>query len=293
MKIGILTFEQFQKRQNIGSSRIRGHWLAKHWPEAEIYKMGQAYDAIVYQKAYWIEHAQRFNGIKILDMCDADFLHWGYRVKQMIDLCDAVTTSTMELAKYITQLTDKPVWCIPDRLDMDLFKDIVPKKHEGPTKKIAWFGYSENYPMLDAAVPEIVKSGVEELIVIADRRSPYKFKMGIKQDKILLTNYPWTAETVHGDLQKADLVINPKGSKGRWKYKSNNKTITAWALGLPVAHNDTELKKLMTAEARQQEADLRLAEVKADYNITKSVEEFQNLIKVIEIEHAKNRVSAT
>lgn len=220
-------------------------------------------------------------------MCDADFLHWGYRIKQMIDLCDAVTTSTVELAKYITCLTDKPVWCIPDRLDMDLYKDIEPKKHTGPTTKIGWFGYSENFPMLDAAVPSIIKAGIEELIVIADRKTPYKFKSGINKDAIQLTNLPWTAETVHGDLQKCDVIINPKGTKGRWKYKSSNKTITAWALGLPAAHNELELQKLMTADERQAEADLRLAEVKADYNILKSVAEFTELIKTLEIERAK------
>lgn len=290
MKVGILTFEQFQKTQNIGSSRIRGHWLAKHWPEAEIYKMGQAYDVMIYQKVYWIEHAEKFKGIKILDMCDPDFLHWGYRVKQMIDLCDAVTTSTEELAKYLTQLTDKPVWCIPDRLDMDLYKDIELKKHVGPTETLAWFGYSSNFEMLDAAVPAIIKAGIKELIVIADRKSPYKFKMGFDSSDLTLTNLPWTAETVHTDLQKADAVINPKGSKGRWKYKSNNKTITAWRLGLPVAHNDIELKKLMTAEERQAEADLRLAEVKRDYDITKSIRELQDLIAIAEQE--RNKVHA-
>ena len=116
MKIGILTFEQFHGKMDIGISRIRGHWLAKYWDEAEVWKMGQKYDIMIYQKVYWIEHAKQFNGIKILDLCDPDWKEWSSRIKQMIDLCDAVTTSTYEIAKYIIKLTDKPVWYIPDRL---------------------------------------------------------------------------------------------------------------------------------------------------------------------------------
>ena len=77
MKIGILTFEQFHGRKDIGSSRIRAKWVINHWPEAEEFVFGQKYDVVIYQKAYWLEHAQEFKGLKILDICDADFLHCG------------------------------------------------------------------------------------------------------------------------------------------------------------------------------------------------------------------------
>ena len=95
MKIGIYTFEQFESRQrnSVGSSRIRGQWLVNHWPEAELFKIAKKYDIVIYQKAYFLEHAKLFDGIKILDMCDPDWLEHK-PVKQMIDLCDAVTTSS-------------------------------------------------------------------------------------------------------------------------------------------------------------------------------------------------------
>lgn len=278
MKIGILTFEQFNGKKDIGSSRIRAKWPINHWPEAEEFVMGQKYDVVIYQKAYWLEHAEAFKGIKILDICDADFLHWGYRIKQMVDQCDAVTTSTVELAMYMCQLTDKPVWCIPDRLDFDQIIE-TPKEHQdgGMTRSVVWYGYSENFPMLNASVNALLQLGIVELIVIANRKSPYELP-ATARGKIMLTNIPWTPETVNRDIQKGDVVINPRLTTGRWKYKSNNKTILAWALGMPVAHTKDELASLMTADQRVAESVRRLAEVRASYRVEQSVEEYQNLI---------------
>lgn len=279
MKVGILLFEQFHGRANIGSSRIRGRWLTKYWEEAEIFKIGAHYDILIFQKVYWIEYASQFMGLKILDMCDADFLHWGYRIKQMIDLCDAITTSTENLTKYIKKITDKPVIYIPDRLDLESFGNLK-KEHAGPTQKVGWYGYSENFLMLDKAINSLVKLKIPELIVIANKRSPYQLPAGVK-NKILLTNIPWDLETVNQDLLKCDVILNPQFSGGRWKYKSNNKTINAWALGLPVAHNEAELKSFMNEDNRKIEGDKRYKEVREKYDIKLSVEEYKNLINKI------------
>lgn len=277
MKVGILLFEQFHGKENIGSSRIRGRWLAKYWPEAEVSKHGGKYDVMIYQKVYWIEHAKAFEGIKILDLCDPDWLHWGHRVKQMIDLCDAVTTSTIELAKFIVNLTDKPVWYIPDRLDPEMFNK-PQKVHTGDAKKVVWYGYSENFPMLTPAIPSLIQHGMEELIVIASSRHPFKIPKQ-HEGKIQLLNLPWTKETADSDIQKADIVINPRSGAGRWKYKSNNKTINAWALGMPVAHNDVELLQFIPAEAREKEAKEKLELVKKEFDVRQSVAEYQKLIE--------------
>lgn len=288
--IGILTFEQFHGKQNIGSTRIRVKWPLKYWPEAEEYLMGRKYETLILQKAYWLEGLELIRKTDkeegrhtpiILDMCDADWLHWGYRIKQVIDLCDAVTTSTMELAKFLVNYTDKPVWCIPDRLDFESFGDLK-KDHRGngTTKKVAWYGYSENFPMLDLAVNALVQVGIEELIVVANRRSPYQLPASV-EGKMRLSNLPWSAETANRDLLKADVVINPQMKSGRWKYKSNNKTINAWALGLPVATDKAELEKLMSEEARIKESDFRYAQVHRESDVRQSVEEYRALINEI------------
>jgi len=78
MKIRNYNFLQNNEgRKDIGSSRIRGEWLANNCGDTEIFIQGKAYDVVIYQKAYWVEHAKLFKGIKILDLCDPDWLHWG------------------------------------------------------------------------------------------------------------------------------------------------------------------------------------------------------------------------
>lgn len=283
--VSVLTFEQFQGKKNIGSTRIRVSWLLPHWEEAEEYRMGRMYETVILQKAYWLEGLEELEKyapgkhIKILDICDADWLHWGYRIKQILDLCDAVTTSTIAQAEFLVKYTDKPVWCIPDRLALEEFGTLK-KDHTGKgTAKIAvWYGYSENFPMLDAAVNALVEVGIEELIVIANKRSPYVLPASVAK-KLRLINLPWTAETYNSDILKGDIVINPTSQKGRWKYKSNNKTINAWALGMPVAASKEELLQFITEESRIAEGNSRYEQMRRENNVVESVNEFRNLIK--------------
>lgn len=293
-KIGIFTFEQMHGRANIGSTRIRVKWPLKYWPEAEELLMGKKYEVVIYQKSYWLEGLQELDRyalgkhIKILDICDADWLHWGYRIKEIMDLCDAVTTSTLEQAKFLIKYTDKPIWCIPDRLDLESFGDLK-KDHRGrgPARTAAWYGYSENFPMLSEAVNALVQVGIEELVVIASRRSPYVLPASV-QGKLRLRNLPWTADTVNRDLLEADVVINPQRKTGRWKYKSNNKTINAWALGLPVATTIEELEKFMDEEARVEEGEMRYNQMRKEFDVRDSVSEYRALIDEIK----KNKYAA-
>lgn len=287
--VGILTFEMFQGKQNIGSTKIRVRWPVSVWPEAEEFRMGRKYETLILQKAYYLEGIKFLESyapgkhIKILDICDADWLHWGYRIKEVIDACDAVTTSTVAQAEFLVKYTDKPVWCIPDRLQFKEFGDMK-KDHagKGKAKTVVWFGYSENFPMLDAAVNTVVEAGFEELIVIANRRTPYRLPVGIR-NKIRLVNLPWTPDTIWTDLLKADIVINPQSKKGRWKYKSNNKTISAWALGLPVAHDNIEMAKFMDEEARIKEGNEKYDFVRKEYDCNESVNEYRNLIAELKL----------
>ena len=122
IKGGILTFEQFRGTKNLGSSRIRGEWVIDKWPEVEPFVQGRKYEFCIYQKAYFVDHAKAFTGKKIFDICDPNFLNWGYRTVEMIEECDAVTTSTEALAEQMRRFTDKPVFCVPDRINLDEIK---------------------------------------------------------------------------------------------------------------------------------------------------------------------------
>ena len=69
MKIGIITFQMRHGRaaQSIGSSVIRGDWLAAADSDFEIWTEGKKYDAMIFQKVYWDEFIKLYDGIKIWD----------------------------------------------------------------------------------------------------------------------------------------------------------------------------------------------------------------------------------
>lgn len=272
--VGILPFEIYQgKRKNwAGSSRIRGRWVVRHWDEAEEYQQGGKYDTVIYQKAYWIDHAKNYDGIKILDLCDPDWVHWEYKVVEMINNVDGIVTSTEALADTIRKFTDKPVRFIADRMDLDFYQQR--KFHQGDAKWVVWYGYSSNFDLLKPVIP-FLKQFKLDLIVIADQN----FHMPLHASSVKLKNLPWNIDTINKDIIEGDIVVNPYSSKGKWKFKSNNKTVAAWALGMPVAHDVEDLKKFIKEEARKEEAKLRLAEVKEFYDTKISVKEYKDFIE--------------
>ena len=276
-KIGIIPFEKWMGKKNLGSSRIRCHWLLPYWDDAEIFGVGKNYDVVIYQKAYWNIHMEMFKGIKIFDICDPDWLHWQYNFIECIDLCDAVTTSNDELTKAISKFTDKPVVTIADRIDPTFFGG-AKKIHSGDAKVVVWFGYQHNQSMIDSALSAIAKNKMD-LIVIADK--PYIMPSQWHK-KIRLTNYPFDNETFVSDLLEGDIVINPQLSTAKWKYKSNNKTLHAWAVGLPMASNDKELKMFIPQRAREEEAEKRMQEIKDHWLVEKSVAEYKGLIESLQ-----------
>lgn len=282
LKVGFLTFEQYHGKANIGSSRIRADYLIKYWNQAgedigtaSRYVFGGKYDVMVFQKVYWPEYARMFKGIKILDLCDADWLDWGYKIKEMIEEMDYITCSSMEIAKFISGITDKPVAFIPDRIDFDGL--LPPKKHSGKSKNVAWYGYAENFSQLDPAIPAIRKRKLD-LYVISSKGyvPPVTEREGYE-----LHNLNWSPSTWQADLQKADIVVLPQIKNGRFKYKSDNKITQAWALGLPVAFLDKDLDRFASENERQKEADEKYKLVKEQYDCKQSVVELKDIIKEI------------
>lgn len=284
MKIGIMTNEAFENRQknSVGSSRIRCNWVVNNWPEAELFKIGVKYDVVIYQKAYFIKHAEVFDGIKILDMCDPDWLDQK-PVVEMINLCDVVTTSSEKLAEYIKTITDKPVSCVPDRVDMQFFQD--KKEHSGHAKDVVWFGYSGNHKMIDSVLMTLKRLSLSLTVISEAPYYPSSKSEGIEDDWIKrnLKNIKYDHEFINKDIiDSGDIVINPKSETGKFKFKSDNKTLISWALGMPVAETSIDLEKFMNEEDRKKEAESRLVEVKEKWTSDKSVKEFKDIIKSID-----------
>lgn len=288
MNGAFLSFERYHGKENIGSSRIRANWVMKHWPEAfgkvETYVQGKAYDFLVYQKVYWPKHAKNFKGVKILDMCDADWYDWQYPIVEMLTYMDAVTVSTEKLKKAVEDLIEGmiehgdikekiPVYFVPDRMDPD-FHQPRKTKHAEAIKWAVWYGYGHNLKALDPVI-SFLKTRSVNLVVISDQM--------YRQADL---NFPWKVDTVNADIVghrdgeyvEHDIVINPKLEFGKWQYKSNNKTTSAWALGMPVAHTPEEFDLLVSKQSREAEAQKRLLEVERDYHPRLSAMQYVEII---------------
>jgi hypothetical protein len=149
MNIGFITFEQMDNRvvNSIGSTRIRARWVWETWKdvypddEAGLFHIGGKYDVLIFQKVYWEQMLDAYKGVKIIDLCDPDWLE-GRDVMRFVNKCDYCTTSTENLADYIRKFVSVPVVCVPDRVYP---KEYSPRgKHEGKARKVVWFGYQQN-----------------------------------------------------------------------------------------------------------------------------------------------------
>jgi len=274
MNISMLTMEQYDNRRpnTVGSSRIRGAWVMKYEPRIKRFEIGEKVDAVIYQKAYYHDHMKQFTGIKVFDLCDPDWLE-NKPLAELAENVDAFTVTTEAIAGYLRQITQKPVVVIPDRIDPD---EHVPThvRHVGRARTVVWYGYSQNHEMLDQTVDEIHKRGME-LVIISDRN----YHSG---DVFIKYEYP----KVHEDIAKYDMILLPDYKNNvKYQYKSNNKTLTAWGLRMPVATSPDDLDRFLSADEREKEAETRLQEVLEKHHVRQSGPEY---IKLIE-ELAKGR----
>lgn len=281
---GILTMEKMDNRlfNSVGSSRIRMRWLLPYWEEAEEYGIGKKYEVMIFQKVYWGAMMDAFEGIKLLDICDADWLE-NKPVFEFIDKVDAVTTSTEALAGYIRKIRPNSlVKCIPDRVYLP---EAVPIKtdYADKIKTVVWFGYFHNAHYLTRVYDELVSRGLDLVVITDSEIDP----PSVYQGKLSIHNIPYNYQTYIKELIQYDAILmpDPIGDE-RAKYKSNNKTLQAWALGMPVIKVPSDFKRLATKEARIEEAKVKRKEVEEKWDVKLSVESYRQLIN--EIKALKN-----
>lgn len=281
MKIGILSNEQYTNAQknSVGSSRIRCSWVCRNWPEAEEFKIARKYDAIIFQKAYFLEYLKVYDGIKILDICDPDWME-GKQVVEAAELCDAVTVSSKGLFDYLRLVLNKPVYYVPDTVDMSLHTQ--KKVHEGYARNVVWFGYHQNHSVLDQTLSALKRLGLG-LTVISDAvYYPSQGITGVDKQWINthVKNVKFDPETINDEIVAGgDIVLNNRPENGKFKFKSDNKTIIAWALGMPVAKTSDDLERFMTQAAREDEVKRCLQEVEKEWTSARTVREYTNVIE--------------
>jgi hypothetical protein len=286
MKVRFFTFSQFHNKiPPVGSTHIRVLQLFKYWPEAKLYKFGENPDVLVFQKVYAAQDYQfpiHFEGIKILDICDPDWLNGMTGLKETIDAMDAVTVSSEGLLKFIKQLTDKPVVLIPDRFDLSPIPK--PKQHIGKAEMVVWFGYRHNAETLRPAMNLLNELGLNLLVIADDDPMAWQWIPGQPGDEYHRQHYKflkYREENIYHDLQRADFAIFPAGGRPIDKFKSNNKTVKAILAGLPVAHDADQLRSFVVAGVRQDYIDAHYIQTLEEYDVKKSVQDYKDLIEII------------
>lgn len=276
MNVKVITNEKMHKAAfatgRIGSSIIRGKWLVEAWDEASEWNHGDPADAMIFQKAYWQHMMRSFEGKKILDLCDPDWLGGDLKLVETAELVDAITCSNPGLTETIQKIVKHiPVETVPDRLNLDYFTQ--KKSHKNKATRAVYFGFKHN---ADAVLPQVLPTlgalGME-LLVISNRPFTAHVTYGT-----VIKNVTWTQDSAYNDILFADIALNPPLMQGNWRYKSNNKTLIAWALGLPVANDGDDLRRFLDPEERTKEAALRWEEVKKDWDIKLSIKQYQGIL---------------
>lgn len=233
--------------QHTGSVMIRARWVAKHWPGAVVYDGRQSFtgwDLVIFQKAYLLQTTRdMIGGLASLrdargkprlafDLCDPDFLKDEHR-RRMLDvlpLFDFAVAPTHPLVDWLAQYL--PSYHIPDTVDLEIVKNRREFLYacKGASPRLLWIGYRENQAAIDPEMLQVIKdTGVEFEIVSVDRSMPFD---------------QWLS-----NLTQYDVLLNPRPKHGTFRYKSNNKSLIAWASGVAVAETADELRALVSEDA--------------------------------------------
>lgn len=259
-KIGFVTYQNDPEvKDEVASTRIRITWALPYMPTAivsEDFEELKTCDVVVFQtriqtKDWQMAAKLRDLGVKIIfDFTDP---HW---IKEYDpDAIHPVFYKIAELSHCVTLPTEGiektfnaafpfvRTEIVKDRLDLNLYNKI--KEHKDTKEfKILWHGSYGNICSIDLARADLEKLGLEykiKLICVYDKSTKYSVKP-FKNIEVEVRE--WSNQKVIDSLLESDLSINPKYDN--WKsYKSNNKTITAWALGIPCIERNfyAELKK--------------------------------------------------
>jgi hypothetical protein len=293
MDVKFLTFSDFHgKYPDVGSTYIRVNQLLRYWPEAAKYRYGQKPDALIFQKVYVLpdyHFPETFPGIKILDICDPDWLD-GVFIKATVDAVDAVTCPTEGLATFLRQLTDKPVVVVPDRFDLAVIP--YPRVHAGKAKRVVWFGYRHNIEILKPALPLIARLGLSLTVISNDDPLAWQWVPSSHIEEFRTERYRYVKHdenTFYQELQTCDFAVLPAGNRPVDGYKSNNRWVKSVLAGLPVAMTGDEVERYLGPDARSAYIDNHYDQTRQEYDIRRSVDQYTQLISDIKEERDRAR----
>ena len=147
------------------------------------------------------------------------------------------------------------------------------KEHFDKARTVVWFGYYGNAKVVLPQVLPSLKARGLNLLVVSNYVYEPDMDFGVE-----VRNVDYRPESAFIDIQGADFAINPPSLLRNFKYKSNNKTLISWALGLPVASTAEDMDRFMKPEERNKEVVKRMKEIKEKWDIKQSVEQFKEIL---------------
>jgi hypothetical protein len=256
---------------------LRAEGIVANTSEFEIWKHGHKYESLIFQKVYWIDMMKRFDGPKILDLCDPDWINTGTNLVEAGSRADAITCSSSSLTDLVRKyFPGKLIYHVPDRLNFKIFPS--PKKDQ-PEKveNVVWYGFIHNAHEMLSHFGAAIKKLKLKLTVISDK--PYSKQDIIQELKPAFIQYD--KNTIYATLQQYDMILNPASGRAVYKYKSNNKSIIGWKLGVPVAETENELERLLDLNEREKEVHAKHKLVLDEYNVLQSIEQYKEIIDKI------------
>jgi hypothetical protein len=251
--------------------------VARYWPEAEVYDRTQRFEgcaAYIFQKAYLTDGPiQMIHTVArwrdegrcrlAFDLCDPDFLDPEHerRVLAVLPLFDFAVATTWRIAGWLDKWL--PTWVIPDRVDIAEIEQIG-RHTPTPARKprLVWAGYERNAPALDPLLSTIKELDLPLTILAMDR--------------------PVSFEEFWRQVMEYDVFLNPRPDVLPFSYKSDNKTLIAWALGMPVARDPAELITACDPHERAIGSRVRYEEVRQKWDVRRSVADWKKLLQAWE-----------
>jgi len=268
--------------RSAGSARIRCEWVAKYWDRAVVFDSTQRlpeFKLMIFQKVYKGSWAtQQINAVErwrdvgwckmALDLCDPDFLDDEHRQRLMrvIHKFDFAVASTRPLADWLARYL--PAYVVADRVDFEELGGIKKRVRLTRRPRLVWFGYSRNAVALDVLRDEIDALGWPLTIVAEMMPERWKDRARFVQ---------WDRMLVNSEIVRADVVLNPAADRPEWRYKSDNKTGHAMALGMPVVTGPGQLSALKSVRERARIGEQNLASARRLYDVRESAREWERI----------------
>lgn len=190
----------------------------------------------------WIQIIKNAHCKKILDITDnhlslrSDNQNIYYFYKEIINHIDAICVPSNKLKSIIeTKVSNKKIYVIPDSIDID----IQPITQKINRKKLMWFGHPSNINSLINFIHNYSFDIPVDIVIQTSKIGMDYFSDVMRNfisEKIKIFFSLWSIENMIEVAKRCNLIIIPGDLKTDKKLGvSENRLITAFALGLPVA----------------------------------------------------------